>query len=109
MTHDPDARLRRLEGVSVLALAHEVWEKVFCETDSFRENNIGADLAYLMGAIIDLRFPDDSFVDWSPEGYGDDGPPALLGILKERFPADHAVWEFIFFFLGEEDVLASGT
>lgn len=76
-------------------LAREVFDAAFEARESFREEHIGADLAYLLGAIVDYRNFRDAIVDWSPEAYGEE-PPALLAILKEKFPSrHHKVWEFI--------------
>ena len=73
-------------------LALKVFDIVYNETETFREENIGADLAYLMGAILDTG--KESYVDWSTEVYGEE-PPALLEILKRSFPRHAPVWNYI--------------
>lgn len=85
-----------------MVVAHLVFRATIGYSESFREANVGADLAYLMGAITDLDYPHDSFVDWTVDGYGET-PPPILEILKANFPSDHVVWEFI---LLEQEVLA---
>lgn len=71
--------------------AHEVFSAVLNATESLELQNIGTDLAYLLGAIVEPS--GEGFVDWSKEVR--DEPPALLGILCERLPKDHAVWKHI--------------
>ncbi len=75
-------------------LANTVFDCVFANCETFREDNVGADLAYLLGAITDLHNPNDSFVDWSVEGYGKT-PPRLLEIIRREFPLEHDVWRFV--------------
>jgi len=70
-------------------LAQLVYETAFQGTESFRENDIGADLAYLLGAILS-----GGKVDWSPELFPVK-PPALLAILTPAFPADSSLWKHI--------------
>lgn len=72
-------------------LALEVYDIVFKAFESFREQNIGADLAYLMGAILDGP---GSYVDWSND-YDDGETPPLLPLLREHFPEKHEVWHYI--------------
>ena len=72
-------------------LALSVFDTLYDETETFREENIGADLAYLMGAILDTG--EESYVDWSTEAYGE--PPALLEILRRTFPHACPVWNYI--------------
>lgn len=74
-----------------LALAAEVFDQVFEACESFRENNIGADLAYLMGAIVDPAAK-ESYVDWSSELAEQ---PALIEVLRTKFLPHHHVWQFI--------------
>ncbi|MBE7465989.1 MAG: hypothetical protein HS116_21140 [Planctomycetes bacterium] len=76
-------------------LAREVFEAAYEARDSFREEHLGADLAYLLGAIVDYRNFEDAHVDWTRDAYGEESPE-LLAILKEKFPnRHHQVWEFI--------------
>ncbi len=73
----------------VLGLARDVGSKVFDATEVFRDDNVGADLAYLLIAIHDNK--PDSFVDWSEESR----KSALHVILEKEFAADHPVWRYI--------------
>jgi hypothetical protein len=72
-------------------LAGEVYDKVFDYSESFYENNLGADLAHLLGAILDNDPPgtDRSWVDWA------DGCEPTLELFRKIFPPDHDVWRFI--------------
>ena len=63
--------------------AKEVYNAIFLGTVSFEEDDIGADLAYLLGAILL-----DDFCSWPTTR-------PILGILRETFPANHAVWQHI--------------
>ncbi len=74
-----------------VACARDVFDCAFGASETFRVDNIGADLAYLMGAILD----DDkeSFVDWTRDAHGD-MPPPLLAILEKGLPR-HPAWRFI--------------
>lgn len=65
-------------------LALEVYNSVLHNTETFVEDNIGADLAYLMGAILRGEQV-DYFVDYFPR---------LYQLLYEMDP-DHEVFEFI--------------
>ncbi|MEI6236579.1 MAG: hypothetical protein WCT04_26270 [Planctomycetota bacterium] len=71
-------------------LARSVFEAVFHETESFREGNVGADLAYLMGAIL-KNTPNDVRLDCEHEG----GHEGILAALTDSFPSEHAVWTFV--------------
>ena len=79
-------------------LASEAFDAAYKGFESFREQDVGADLAYLMGAILDVEYAkengEESFVDWTAEVYGEQRP-SLLKALKERFPKDSRIWEFI--------------
>ena len=76
------------------ALALEVYQTVWAAVESFYEpppggdprvdqHAAGADLAYLLGAILESRW-----ATWD-DGY------AFLDLLREKFPASHAVWRFV--------------
>lgn len=75
-------------------LATEVFNAVFYAHQSFREDNVGADLAYLMGAILSPPEQGD-FVDWSSEALGSEMTPLILDTLQTCFHSSHAVWRFI--------------
>jgi hypothetical protein len=64
-------------------LARQVFKKVLACTESFEEQLIGPDLAYLMGAILT-----NETCSWEP-----DRP--LLKILKEEFWPNHRIWKYI--------------
>lgn len=73
-------------------LAHEVFDKVFNAVEAFRANNLGADVCYLLGAILDD--PDKkSFVDWS-EPIGTEFIHTRR-LFRKLFPRNHPVWQFI--------------
>lgn len=68
-------------------LAFEVYEKVYAGTESFEINDVGADLAYLMGAIL----RGDSKVEL-------DEDREIITILREVYPGStfmHPVWQFL--------------
>lgn len=71
--------------------AHEVFSAVLEGTESFEHQDIGTDLAYLLGAIVDPS--GEGIVDWDPEVR--DEPPALLAVLRERLPKGHVAWKHI--------------
>lgn len=66
-----------------LQLLRDLYEVVFNETESLEAEDIGADLAYLMGAVLK-----DSCCDWDAER-------PLVQLLREQFPGRHPVWRFI--------------
>lgn len=66
-------------------LAVQAYEYLLENTETFEMQDIGADLAYLMGAILN-------------EGYVEffaDQP--VVSILKKGFPQAHALWAHIRF------------
>lgn len=73
-----------------LELVRSVSQTVFDNKESFREEHIGADLAYLIIAIVDRNW---EHVDWTVEGYG--GECKLLELLEATTPAVNPVWLFI--------------
>lgn len=64
-------------------LAVQIYDWVHEHTESFEEDNIGSDLAYLMGAIL----KESAFE-------AEDGCP-LVELLKSGFPSEHALWTYI--------------
>lgn len=66
-----------------LDLILEVYQAVYEMCDTFEEEAIGADLAYLMGAIARSQI-----CTWH------EGRPLVLA-LREKFPPEHPVWGFI--------------
>jgi hypothetical protein len=81
--HVPKTVSRAQIASAVYDCAHEAFE-------SFREGNIGADLAYLMGVI--LSKPElQLVVDWSRSGCA----PELLTALREKFPPESPLWNYI--------------
>jgi hypothetical protein len=69
-------------------LARNVFEKIVMETETFEgDDHIGADLAYLMGAILRnmrVELSDDPTQN---------GP--FVARLRTAFGKRHAVWEFV--------------
>lgn len=74
----------------------EVFDAVFNVTDTFKEEDVGAHLAYLMGAMLGRVTGKEptSFVDWSLGMVGADGWK-LWAVLKRDLPADHPVFSCI--------------
>ena len=69
------------------ALAFDVYMRAYEATESFEAENVGSDLAYLMGAILS---PHAESVLWGKsEGL------AILKILRQACPPKHKVWSFI--------------
>lgn len=66
-----------------LGLLAVVYSSVNSEVESFEEQNIGADLAYLFGAILN-----DAYVEWES-----DRP--FVKILKKIFKPEEYVWDFV--------------
>lgn len=75
---------------TVCTLALSVYETVFRETESFRENNVGVDLAYLLGAIL-KNTPNDARLECESDG----GHEGILSVLTDAFPPSHSVWAFV--------------
>lgn len=74
-----------------LALVKSVAQSVFDNFESFREGHVGADLAYLIIAIVGDTW---EHVDWTEEGYGD--KCELLKALTTLYPDErHDVWSYI--------------
>ncbi len=67
----------------VLQLIQDVYKAVFSKCDTFEEDDIGVDLAYILGAIAT-----GGGCTWAPER-------KMLGVLRECFPEDHAVWKYV--------------
>lgn len=73
-----------------LLLTKSVAQTVFDNCESFREQHIGADLAYLLIAIVDDNW---EHVDWTEQGYG--GQCELLKLLLTLYNQQHDVWLYI--------------
>ncbi len=65
-----------------LKLIQEVYTGVSKHCDTFEQDNIGVDLAYILGQIAISGAP------WPPER-------KMLEILRECFPKDHTVWKYV--------------
>ena len=78
-----------MDDASRCRLAREVFNAVFERCETFRENHLGSDLAYLLGAILDSE--KGSYVDWS-EGVVH---PNTVRHFQALFPPAHKVWHFI--------------
>jgi len=75
-------------------LARDVFNAVFDSFEDFREEDVGKDLAYLMGAILDDTDKEDVFVDWSKDAM----PlrPVILSTLEVVFESPkEPIWKFI--------------
>ena len=79
------------EGERRRTLALEMFELAFNSFESFHDGVVGADLAYLMGAILDMS--DDSFVDWTDAAIDDSH--LLPAHMFLACPPDHPVWQFV--------------
>ena len=66
-----------------LPLLREVYEAVYNEVESFEEENIGADLAYLLGAMLE-----GSCCDW-------DADRPFVKLLRGHFPQRHSIWGYV--------------
>ena len=77
-----------------LALCREVFDTFFSEFETFREQHLGAYLAYLMGAIIDpdVTGPMASFVELF-EDVEDDA--CFLQMMRRLFGPEHPVWKHV--------------
>ena len=74
---------RNLKDRQRLQLLRELYETVHNETESFEQEDVGADLAYLMGAVLE-----DSHCRWEA-----DRP--LVRLLRKHLPVSHVAWEYI--------------
>jgi hypothetical protein len=66
-------------------LAKEVEHKIFRETNSYRQDGVGAELAYLLGAILDNG-------KWENH---DNITAGFLKRLRKFFSKNHDIWRFI--------------
>jgi hypothetical protein len=66
-----------------LELLKCLYQTVYQQTESLEQGDVGADLAYLMGAILN-----QSRCEW-PE----DRP--LVQLLRHHFDPRHRIWKFI--------------
>ncbi len=85
---------KSLSDTDRVTLARAVFAATFDAAETFRDMNIGSDLAYLMGAILATGTGEDERVDWRAEEYGD-VPPTLLEILRAQFPPTSPLWQFV--------------
>lgn len=70
-------------AVEKIGLIREVYQAVLTGTESFELENIGADLAYIMGAIATDGLT--SFDETRP----------IVKVIKEKFPEKHGIWGHI--------------
>lgn len=68
-----------------VALLRELYDVAYAATESFEDDYIGADLAYLMGVILKGR---GNRCEWVP-----DRP--IIQLFKVTLGPSHQVWEFI--------------
>lgn len=81
---------RRLSNKARVALVGEVFQAVYQRTESFERDNVGAYLAYLLGAICSGAGEGVEFS--KPFTREQEG---FLAMLHDSFPAEHDVWQFI--------------
>jgi hypothetical protein len=77
---------RRTHGDAkvLLDVMREVYQAVLDRSESFEEDRIGADLAYLLGAMLK-----GEFCAWPADR------PFVL-VLRELFPdSEHVVWNYV--------------
>ncbi len=87
--------MRNLTSDERCKLAFEVYHAVYEDTESFEVGTIGADLSYLLAAIINPTDPFD-YVDWEYSNPAEGKLyTSLYPILRNNFPPDHSVWWFI--------------
>jgi len=67
----------------VVDLIRELYKVVYREIESFEKQNIGADMAYLVGAIVN-----DNFCLWPPD-------EPILRLLTKSFPKEHQLWRYL--------------
>lgn len=72
-----------LVGRDRLRLIRDTYLRVYAATEVFSEDDIGTELAYLLGAIATR-----GMVELAADS-------ALLAILRREFPGGHAIWQFI--------------
>lgn len=79
-----------LGRLSLLAaqLVRRVLDEVMCQTESFDEDNLGSDLAYLAHAIVS-----DGFVEWGDPLFPERHRTRQLFV--RLFPATDPVWRYI--------------
>jgi hypothetical protein len=78
-----------MEPCARAALAHAVFNRCLELRDNFRDEHFGADLCYLLGAILDPA--GDGHVDWSDWIDVEE----TREFFREHFAAEHPVWQFI--------------
>lgn len=78
----------KLTSEQKIKIIKQVFNACVNFSDSFDNDNIGADLAYLFGAIAK-----GTCVDFTENGAGE--RPALYQILINEFPETHVIWKFI--------------
>ena len=73
------------------ALARDVFKQLYKNTESFG-GSIGMYTTYLLSSIFDDEIPDPYLQLFSPL---DEDEQEYLDLLREAFPADHAVWRYV--------------
>ena len=77
-----------------LQLIDQVLTVAFASTETWRDDSLGTDLAYLCWAIADRKH--GAHVDWSDRLRGAAGAEGeTLRRFREWFPRRHLVWRFI--------------
>lgn len=67
----------------MIDLLRELYSEMYQHTESFEEHLIGADVAYLMGAVVS-----ENCCIWPS-----DRP--LVKLLHEHFPKEHEIWKYV--------------
>lgn len=88
-----------LSDYDKVRLLTEVWDAVFKNTQSFHDDGVGGELAYLLGAILH-----GVYYETTPE----EESQALLTVLMDNVSLEHKVWRFILRPSPEQDPLAEG-
>lgn len=81
------ARVQRDNAQASLRQIAEVYQTVLEATESFEMQNVGANLAYLLGALAQGKT-----CEWS---FGRKAARPWIGLLRELFPADHFIWAHV--------------
>lgn len=74
-----------LTGDARLALIEEVYGRLIPDTEAFEANDVGLNLAYLLGAIAN-----GTDVVWRSRS-------EFVQLVRREFPRQHPVWRFIRF------------
>ncbi len=89
-----DPKHHPLPPAASLLLIDQILNTAMAKTDSWRDEGLGTDLAYLCWAIASRQR--GSHVDWNDDLRGTAGVEGeTLRRFREWFPRRHVVWRFI--------------